>query len=299
MRRDSRRCAGCAPPRPGCPLVVLTSTDDETVATQALQEGAQDYIIKGQVDQRGLSRALGYAIERKNMEETARELTSQIAYAASHDFLTDLPNRLLLNDRIANAIALATRHGTHLAVLFLDLDGFKHVNDSLGHSTGDKLLKSIAGRLLHCVRAADTVSRQGGDEFVVLLADMTRAEDAAISANRVLEAVTDVHCIDDHDLHVTASVGISIFPDDGEDAETLIKNADTAMYQAKDMGRQTYRFFEPVMNARAVERQSVEADLSRALERQELDLHYQPKIDLTTGLTSGAEALISWHHPTR
>jgi diguanylate cyclase len=189
--------------------------------------------------------------------------------------------------------------GRKLAVLFLDLDGFKHVNDSLGHSTGDKLLRSIAGRLLNCVRGADTVSRQGGDEFVVLLSDVKRAEDAAISANRILEAVTDVHCIDDHDLHVTASVGISIFPDDGEDAETLIKNADTAMYQAKDMGRQTYRFFEPVMNARAVERQSVEADLRRALERDELELHYQPKIDLTTGLTSGVEALVRWHHPTR
>lgn len=284
---------------PRVPLVVLTSLDDEIVATQALQEGAQDYIIKGQVDLRGLWRALCYAIERKKMEETARELTSQIAYAASHDFLTDLPNRVLLNDRIANAIALATRHRTLLAVLFLDLDGFKHVNDSLGHSTGDRLLKSIAGRLLNCVRGADTVSRQGGDEFVVLLSDVKRAEDAAISANRILEAVTDVHCIDDHDLHVTASVGISIFPDDGEDAETLIKNADTAMYQAKDMGRQTYRFFEPVMNARAVERQSVEADLRRALERDELELHYQPKIDLTTGLTSGVEALVRWHHPTR
>ncbi|HUE45030.1 MAG TPA: EAL domain-containing protein [Aestuariivirgaceae bacterium] len=284
---------------PRVPLVVLTSVDDEIVATQALQEGAQDYIIKGQVDLRGLSRALSYAIERKNMEETARELTSQIAYAASHDFLTDLPNRVLLNDRIANAIALATRHRTDVAVLFMDLDNFKHVNDSLGHSTGDKLLKSIAGRLLNCVRGADTVSRQGGDEFVVLLSDVKRAEDAAISANRIIEAVAQVHSIDEHDLHVTASVGISIFPDDGGDAETLIKNADTAMYQAKEMGRQTYRFFKPVMNARAVERQSIEADLRRALERNELELHYQPKIDLTTGLTCGAEALVRWHHPTR
>jgi diguanylate cyclase len=158
---------------------------------------------------------------------------------------------------------------------------------------------SIAGRLVQCVRAADTVSRQGGDEFVVLLADVKRAEDAAISANRILRAVADVHRIDQHDLHVTASVGISIYPDDGEDAEALIKNADTAMYQAKDMGRQAYRFFEPNMNARAVERQSIEADLRRALERQELVLHYQPKIDLTTGAISGAEALIRWRHPSR
>jgi diguanylate cyclase (GGDEF)-like protein len=224
---------------PRVPLVVLTSVDDETVATQALQEGAQDYIIKGQVDLRGLSRALSYAIERKNMEETARELTSQIAHAASHDFLTDLPNRLMLNDRIAFAVAMAARHGKELAVLFLDLDGFKHVNDSLGHTTGDRLLQSIAGRLEQSVRGTDTVSRQGGDEFVVLLSEVERAEDAAITALRILQAVAEPHSIDGHDLHVTASVGVSVYPEDGEDAETLIKYADTAMYQAKETGRQT------------------------------------------------------------
>jgi diguanylate cyclase (GGDEF)-like protein len=294
---DAVRRARAAAPR--LPLVVLTGLDDEGIAAQALQEGAQDYIIKGQIDLRGLLRALRYAIERKSMEDTARDMALQIAHAAKHDELTGLPNRMLLQDRIDFAIALAARHKTKLAVLFLDLDGFKHVNDSLGHSTGDKLLKSIAGRLLHCVRAADTVSRQGGDEFVVLLADVNQAEDAAASASRILQALAQVHTIDEHDLHVTASGGISLYPDDGDNAETLIKNADTAMYQAKDMGRQTYRFFKPAMNARAVERQSIESGLRRALERQQLELHYQPKIDLTTGLTSGAEALIRWHHPTR
>jgi diguanylate cyclase (GGDEF)-like protein/PAS domain S-box-containing protein len=229
----------------------------------------------------------------------ARTMALQLAHSAHHDSLTGLPNRAFLEERVELAIALAARHGTKLAVLFLDLDGFKHVNDSLGHSTGDKLLISIAGRLVECVRGTDTVSRQGGDEFVVLLSEVNRAEDAAISANRILEAVAQVHSVDAHDLHVTSSLGISIYPDDGENAETLIKNADTAMYQAKDMGRQTYRFFKPAMNARVVERQSIEADLRRALERQELELHYQPKIDLTTDLTSGVEALIRWHHPTR
>jgi diguanylate cyclase (GGDEF)-like protein len=229
----------------------------------------------------------------------ARTMALQLAHLAHHDSLTGLPNRAFLKERVELAIALAARHKTKLGVLFLDLDGFKDINDSLGHSTGDMLLKSIAGRLVQCVRGTDTVSRQGGDEFVVLLSEVNRAEDAAVSANRILQAVADVHSIDHHELHVTASLGISIYPDDGVDAEALIKNADTAMYKAKDMGRQTYRFFEPAMNARAVERMLIESDLRRALERQELVLHFQPKIDLTTGAICGAEALIRWQHPNR
>jgi diguanylate cyclase (GGDEF)-like protein/PAS domain S-box-containing protein len=229
----------------------------------------------------------------------ARTMALQLAHSAHHDHLTGLPNRAFLKERVEFAIALAARHGTKLAVLFLDLDGFKHVNDSLGHSTGDQLLRSVAGRLVECVRSTDMVSRQGGDEFVVLLCEVNRAVDAAISAKRILKAVAQVHTIDQHDLHVTASMGISIYPDDGEDAEALFRTADTAMYRAKDMGRQTYRFFKPAMNARAVERQAIEADLRGALERQELVLHYQPKIDLATGAISGAEALIRWCHPDR
>jgi diguanylate cyclase (GGDEF)-like protein/PAS domain S-box-containing protein len=284
---------------PMLPLVVLTGLDDELIAGQALQEGAQDYIIKGQIDLRGLLRAFRYAFERKSMEDTARELSRQIAHTAEHDDLTGLPNRMMLNDRIEFAIALATRHQSKLALLFLDLDGFKHINDSLGHSMGDKLLKSIAGRLRECVRGADIVSRQGGDEFVVLLSDANQSEDAAIIADRILQAISNVHNIDDRDLYVTASVGISIFPDDGYCAETLLKNADTAMYQAKDTGRHTYRFFRSTMNEKAVERLSITTDLRQALEQQEFELHYQPKIDLITGQTSGAEALIRWNHPTR
>ena len=230
---------------------------------------------------------------------TRKKADALMIHSSEHDFLTGLPNRMLLNDRVNQAILLALRHRRRVAVLFLDLDGFKHINDSLGHPTGDKLLQSVGKRLVDCVRGSDTVSRQGGDEFVVLLSEEEDSEDASIAARRMLRVVAEAHFIDQHDLHVTCSVGISLYPDDGLNAETLIKNADTAMYQAKENGRQTYQYFKPAMNVRAVERQSIEEGLRRALERQEFVVHYQPKINLKTGRITGAEALLRWTHPIR
>lgn len=229
----------------------------------------------------------------------ARALSLRATHLAQHDFLTDLPNRMLVNDRLTQAIALARRHSHRLAVLFLDLDRFKHVNDSLGHVVGDTLLQSVARRLVTCVRSSDTVSRQGGDEFVVLLTEIDHADDVATRAQRIIAALVAPHDVAHHQLHVTVTIGISIYPDDGPDAETLIKCADTAMYHAKESGRNNYQFFKRDMNARAVERQWIEAGLHRALARREFVLHYQPKIDLETGAMTGAEALIRWVHPER
>ena len=229
----------------------------------------------------------------------ARSMVLEMSHLAQHDDLTDLPNRLLLSDRLTQAISLARRNRHQLAVLFLDLDGFKHINDSLGHSIGDKLLQSVAARLLACVRKSDTISRQGGDEFVILLPEVTHAADVAISAAKIIAELKKAHTIGEHRLRVTGSIGLCTCPDNGEDAETLIKNADTAMYHAKQCGRDNYQFFRPDMNLQAVERQSLECQLRYALERQELLLHYQPKVNLKTGAITSVEALVRWQHPER
>ena len=239
------------------------------------------------------------AIEAQKLAEQVQSAKVELDYLAHHDPLTDLPNRILLQDRLIQAIELARRQGRQLAVMFMDLDQFKNINDSLGHAVGDQLLQSVARRLVGCVRQSDTISRQGGDEFVLLLPDLEYAEHAARSAQKIIDAVALPQRIDQYDLCTSVSIGIAIYPNDGEDAQTLLKGADTAMYCAKANGRNNYKFFEQSMNVRAVQRQSTETSLRRALARDEFVLHYQPKINLRRGTIVGVEALVRWQHSER
>jgi diguanylate cyclase (GGDEF)-like protein len=186
-----------------------------------------------------------------------------------------------------------------VGVLVLDLDGFKHINESAGHDVGDELLRSVAQRLLGCVRSSDTVSRQEGNEFVILLPEVAAALDVAVTAEKILQALSVAHRIGTHELYITSGIGIVTYPDDGTDAKGLLKHADIAKHHAKTSGRNHYQFFRPDMNVRALARRSLEADLCRALERGEFQLHYQPKVTLRTGAIIGAEALIRWFHPQR
>lgn len=237
--------------------------------------------------------------DKELAERRLRENEAHLRFLAHHDVLTSLPNRRLFQDRMQHAMDKARRNGLQVALIYLDLDRFKTINDSLGHTIGDRVLKEIAGRLTHQVRKADTVARLGGDEFVVILEDVQEAENVAKIAQKILLELVREVMVEGHRLHVTASVGISLFPDDGVDAEGLMKNAEVAMYRAKEQGKNMCQYFTPDMNSRARELLQLENGLRQALEEDQFVLHYQPQHDLATGELVGVEALLRWNHPER
>ncbi|OFA02649.1 bifunctional diguanylate cyclase/phosphodiesterase [Duganella sp. HH101] len=227
-----------------------------------------------------------------------RRPAEQTRHLAEHDFLTDLPNRVLLLDRLTLALAAARRRRSRLALLFLDLDRFKNINDTLGHHVGDRLLQEVALRLRGCVRSVDTVSRQGGDEFVIILPEIGGIDQVAHVAAAVLNTLGQEFVLEPYRLNVGASIGISIFPDDGADLDTLVRHADLAMYHAKENGGNGFQFFSAEMNALIVERAALENDLQRALRERQFVLEYEAQVDLASGLPLAAEALLRWRHPT-
>jgi diguanylate cyclase (GGDEF)-like protein/PAS domain S-box-containing protein len=227
----------------------------------------------------------------------ARQMAQKMTYLAEHDYLTDLPNRLLLTDRITQAISAAKRRGSKLAILFFDIDHFKRVNDTLGHEVGDQLLKVLSKKLQMCIRASDTLSRQGGDEFVVLLPELTDDAVPAEIAQKILFSIKDPISIANHELFITASIGIAVYPDDGDNVDVLTRHADAAMYHAKNSGRNNYQFFTKEMSARVAAQLTMENSLQKAIANNELMLFYQPKVSIKTGKIIGAEALIRWVHP--
>ena len=274
---------------PKVPIIVLTGHDDQTIALSAVKTGAQDYLVKGKLDRELLLRSMQYSIERKRYQE-------QLEYQANYDALTGLPNRNLLHDRLKQSV-YAQRFVRSIGVVFLDIDHFKFVNDSLGHNTGDKLLQKVAARLLASVRDGDTVARLGGDEFILILNDQTGQEVIYRAMQRIIGKMAEPIEVDGQELLVTASAGISLYPQDGPDVETLLKNADAAMYRAKEKGRNNFQFYTAEMNRQVNERLRLESSLRRALDRNEFELYYQPRIRVADGALVGCEALLRWQHP--
>jgi diguanylate cyclase len=278
----------------GCriPIIVMTAEMDRNVDREAIRSGASDYLLKGRIDSQVLERTIRYAIDRKEAE-------LKLARLAHYDPLTNVPNRILFRDRLQRAVERARRGQQTVALFFIDLDGFKQINDTLGHEAGDVLIRTVAERLSGCMRKSDSVARIGGDEFTVILEDIDTTADIVNVARKVIEVVSRPVSFDGQQLFVGCSIGIAVYPEGGEDGETLLKNADMAMYQAKGLRGSAYRFYTEKMNVEAMNQMYLEADLRRALRRSEFELYYQPRIALDGEHVAGVEALLRWNHPVR
>lgn len=274
---------------PGVPIVVLSHVEDESLAVKAVRMGAQDFLVKAHINGALLTRSLRYAMERRQLEE-------HLHHMAHHDALTGLPNRKLFYERLARALALSRRHRRSVALMMVDLNDFKQINDVFGHPVGDEMLRQVADRLRACLRETDCVARLGGDEFIMFVTDLSDADQATGVVLKIIEALTPPYLIERRDFAMRASIGIALHPEDGGDIETLVKNADVAMYQAKDRGREENRFnfYSRELDASAGERMEMEGALRRALELGEFVVNYQPQVDLHSNRVIGVEALLRW-----
>ncbi len=282
------------------PIIVLMSGSDESTALTQLKHGAQDCLVRVGLSPSTLYRSVRNAIETASMRRTIRtqreeldRTNRELKQSSQFDPVTDLPNRDLFKDRLARALARDRMKKT-TGVMFIGMDDFKAVNSSLGHEAGDELLRVVAKRLRHCIRNVDTIARWGTDEFGIMLEDMHRAEDAVLVAERALYSLSRPFTLSEHELSLTASIGIAIHPSDGKDIETLLKNADTAMYRAKTSKRNSYRLYSSHMDENLSARLDLENRLRLALKRDEFELHYQPQLDIATGRVVALEALIRW-----
>ena len=272
------------------PIVILSGEDSDEIALHVVQVGAQDYLVKGQGDGHLISRSLEYAIERKRIEHG-------LSFLAQYDSLTGLANRVLFRERLNRALVRADRNKLMVALIFIDLDRFKNINDSLGHDAGDHLLIEVGKRFTDCMREGDTIARLGGDEFTIVLEDVKQIEDVSIIAHKILNTMIEPFNIDGHEIYISPSIGITLYPIDDMDENNLLKNADAAMYKAKEGGRNCFRFYTADMNEHLVEKMQLEAKLRRAIENKEFQLHYQPKFNINSNEVIGAEALLRWYSP--
>ena len=284
---------------PMIPIVFIQHKADPGEALAAVRSGAQDTLVYGEFNLEELIRTIIFAIERHNQVQQIQKARQIEKYLAYHDALTGLPSRQLFLDRLGQALIRARRNNYIIGILFLDLDGFKRINDTLGHTTGDKLLIEVGKRIEKCVRQSDTVARLGGDEFTVLLGRIEHEQDAANVAKKILQALNAPIRVESTELFVTTSIGISLYPADGADVEELVKKADVAMYRAKSRGKNTYQLYNFSMDADAAERLELENNLHRAIHRNELVLFYQPLLDIKDAEVTSLEALVRWQHPSK